>query len=192
MIRFNQSWCIQKPLPNDSVVGLPTLRVRDVSLGAVSKHLGQYQDVVERLCALLHEQKYTLVSITNEFLQPGTGTCLDTGWHLDGRMVQDAPEHYALVCFGDDGARTMFCDVPFSGQIPVAPTTQEGRQQLFGRLMQRDLENEAGGFEIPNGAPITYTTFDFHKGRRVLTAGRRILIRVMTSNLIRPKPFSLR
>lgn len=66
-------------------------------------------------------------------------------------MVQDSPEHYALVCFGDDGARTMFCDEPFSGQIPVAPTTQEGRQHLFGRLMQRDLENESGGFEIQNG-----------------------------------------
>jgi hypothetical protein len=55
--------------------------------------------------------------------------------------------------------------------------------------MQRDLENESGGFEIPNGTPVTYTTFDFHKGRRVFTSARRTLIRVMSSDLIKPKPF---
>jgi hypothetical protein len=192
VIGFNQTWCIEKPLPDVLAEPLPDVRIRDASRSAIAKYLGEYEAVVEHLFSLIPEKRHQVVSITSEILHPGRNTCLDIGWHLDGRMQRDDPEHYALVCFGDDGFRTMFCADRIVGQIPVTPTTVEGRHQLFGKLMQRDLHNESGGIEIPNGQPVVYTTFDFHKGRQVITTGRRVLIRVMSSNLIKAKPFSFR
>lgn len=85
-------------------------------------------------------------------------------------MQQDDAERYALVCFGDDGVRTIFCAERIAVQIPVTKTTVEGRNP-FWKLMQRDLKNESGSIEIPNGRRVIFTTVEFHKGRQAISAG---------------------
>ncbi|WP_445766742.1 hypothetical protein [Rheinheimera sp.] len=191
MIRFNQTWRLTKPLPF-MAEALPDTKVRDVTVSAISKHLPQYEAIVQSLLAMLPQKRYSLVTISAERLSQGQGSCVDTSWHLDGKMDATSPEHYALVCFADDGNRTLFCDEQVIGWINKTPESIEERRALFGGLLKRDLHCESGGIEIPNATPVIYSTFDFHKGRNVQYAGRRVLVRVMTSDLIRPKPFSLR
>lgn len=177
------------PLSFNWTEGVQAVKAKDVSMQVVEKHFPKYLELAKTLAALLPAKKYLSVTISAKDYRVGESTCLDTGWHTDGLMNQDDPEHYAIVCFGPDGSRTMFCVEPLTGYINETPSNIQERIQFFGNLMQRDLNNEAGGLEVPHGCPITYTTFDVHKGRKVCIAGKRVFIRVMASNHIKPKPF---
>jgi hypothetical protein len=105
-------------------------------------------------------------------------------------MNNDNQEQYVMWCYGEDGLRTAFHTKTINYPTDIVqPNTIEGRHALFSRILGHSLDNEDADFttQIPNQTPVSYTTFDFHKGRIATKPGSRILIRVMCSDTIRPK-----
>lgn len=190
-IAYNASIQQHAPVSIDADA-LPAINVKDVKLAHFIKAYPQYAPLVESLASMVEPRRYLSVSVHVTNFQTSKRSCLDTGWHLDGKMNSNDPEQYALICFGPDGTRTMFHQHTFdSNAVKTAPSDMEGRRELFTHILGHDLHDESKGFEVGNGVPITYTTFDFHKGR-IANSGRRVFIRVMSSNVIRHKALKRR
>lgn len=155
----------------------------------VERKFPEIKPLLDYLFTLLPERKkHEMVDVFKVDLTSKKGTCVDTGWHLDGKMNPDDLEHYAIWSEGD--FRTLFHQGRLKGVINEFPKNPNARHELFSKLLGHDLNDETKGFEIPNRVPVVYSTFDFHKGRVATHDCQRVFVRVMTSNVIKPKPFT--
>jgi hypothetical protein len=170
------------------VTMLPKVRVKNASVNWVNANLPEYACLVGELMAVIPEKRFQLVDISYANLHAGQGTCVDTGWHLDGRMDEEDQEHYALWCYGSDDSRTLFHKSRIEHKRICQPKTIEARHSLFSDILKHRLDDEDMNFSfvVPDQTPVSYSTFDFHKGRRSDSAGTRVLVRVMSSNHIKP------
>ncbi|MBT42570.1 MAG: hypothetical protein CMF12_08605 [Idiomarina sp.] len=192
MARFNQSITTGEALTLDASV-LPVVNVWSASPKKVVQRYPQYQVIVDTLRAMLSTKRFETLSISHQNFTRGAASCSDTGWHVDGRMNPDNPDEYALICFGADGMRTMFHDRAITTDIPNSViNSPQSRATTFKTILEHDLHDESVGFEVPHATPVAYTCFDFHKGRRITSAGQRLLIRLSVSDFIKPRPVKIR
>src|SRR5690554_4705091 len=184
---YNASFTFGSPLTIPVTAASP-MKARNIALERFVSMHPQYGDIVHHMASKLPEKRFMSVSMSAQLFndkQP-MNTCVDTGWHLDGRMNPNDVDHYALICFGDDGTRTLFHRLTLDCEtVTSIPKTPAERQALFSSLLAHDLHDESVGFEVPNATPVYYTTFDFHKGRAVKKPASRLFIRVLSSNHIR-------
>lgn len=189
MQSFNNEWVVNEPFDVD-IATLPHINLKDADYGAVVRHLPEYEELLKHLFSLIPKKRYRLVDISFGAFNEGSTTCKDTGWHIDGKMDKDQKEDYAIWCDADDGLRTAFYKVPINSQAPMTqPTSIAARHALFESILKHSLLIEAPEltYEIPRQTPVSYRSFDFHKGRVATNKGKRVFIRVMTSHVIRPK-----
>jgi hypothetical protein len=167
--------------------GLEGIAVKDGSKGVVLKRYPQLEPLVEHLFGLLPDKKFKNVDVFHLDFSKESKTCKNADWHLDGKMLTESPEHYAIWCDGD--YRTKFMHTPMQVEKDRIEAAQGfSRFVFFKEFLGKDLHNDELGEEVPNKTPISYTTFDFHKGRNVTAPeGERFFIRVMTSDFIAPK-----
>ena len=188
MTRFNAGVRLGEELSLNARA-LPHVTVKNVGLARFLERYPEYLDVTEALRSMLPEEKrFLTISVWSQHLKKGANTCVNTGWHLDGKMNPGDLEHYALVCFADDGLRTMFHGSTLTVSMPEinSPVAPDGRDELFQQILKHDLHDESFGWEIPNATPVGYSALDFHKGRQSVVSGHRTFVRLMTSNAIRP------
>ncbi|MBE0468073.1 MAG: hypothetical protein IBX55_01020 [Methyloprofundus sp.] len=187
MVRLNQTHELRHPFifnPNH----IKGLKIKDASPKKVIQNHPELEPIINHLFSLIPNQKHLLVDINHTDFSKENLTCRNSDWHLDGRMIEDFPEHYAIWSAGE--FRTKFMDQVIQASSEMLELTNPlSRFKIFHDLLGEDLKNDEMGFEVPEMTPITYTTFDFHKGRKVKTrTGDRFFIRVMSSNYIRPRP----
>lgn len=164
---INFSW-------NEGLIGL-----KDFNLKTIQRNYKTLMPLVEPLVDILPvKKKYILVDFFEQELKPNTGTCVHTGWHLDGKMNVDDPEYYVIWAKGD--YRTLFANA-FESDIEI---DLSDKQKSFDSILN---SSNVSHFEVCDSVPILYNTFSFHKGRDVHSNGKRTFCRVMTSNLIEPK-----
>lgn len=186
MICYNSTVRFGEPLPV-SAEALPSIKISNIDYVLFCEAFPAYTSVVENLLSLLPKKRYAAVTVMAEYLTEGRGTCVDTCWHLDGRLSDGNQDHYALVCFGDEDVRTMFYARQFDGEAIVSPVGIEGRNSAFEAVLGHELHDERHGFVVPNSVPVVYTSLDFHKGRVATRRTRRVLVRAMTSDVIKPQ-----
>ena len=189
MQSFNNEWAVNKAFEVD-IATLPRINLKDADYRAVVRHLPEYAKLLEHLFSLIPKKRHSLVDIAFGAFNQGSSTCKDTGWHIDGKMDKDKQEDFAIWCDADDGLRTAFYKVPINYQAPISqPTSIAGRHALFESILKHSLLDEPPEltYEIPRQTPVSYRSFDFHKGRVATDTGKRVFIRVMTSDVIRPK-----
>jgi hypothetical protein len=189
MVMFNQTSQLGNALPL-CAAGLPKgLSIRNARLELVERLYPELRPLTQALLSMVESKKYLSVSVYNQSFNDDKATCVDAGWHIDGRLNPDNPDQYALICFGEDGTRTMFHNQPREASLPAVPLqTLEARRAYFTEVLESSLDDESIGFEVPNATPIAYTTFDFHKGRVAPAGSSRLFIRLLSSDLIRPEP----
>lgn len=185
-MRYNSTVRFGQPLPVSAEV-LPNIKMSNIDAALFCVAFPAYKSIVENLLSLLPEKRYAAVTVMAEYLTEGRGTCVDTCWHLDGRLCDGNQDHYALVCFGDEDVRTMFYARQFDGDAIVSPVGIDGRNGAFEAVLGHDLHDECHGYVVPNGIPVVYTSLDFHKGRVAMHRTRRVLVRAMTSDVIKPQ-----
>jgi hypothetical protein len=164
--------------------------LKNHSRNMIERKIPELKPLLDYLFMLLPEnKKHEMVDVFKVNIDASKGTCVDTGWHLDGKMNPDDLERYCIWSEGD--FRTLFHTKKTKGEIESFPKNPSERHDLFSRLLGHDLHDESKGFEVPNCVPAVYSTLDFHKGRVATHNGQRMFVRVMTSNEIKPKPINL-
>lgn len=192
MLQFNQTITTGKTLALDASA-LPRVNAWSASPKQVLRRYPAFGPIVDTLRSMLSQKRFETLSISSQTFTKDSPTCVDTGWHVDGRMNPANPDEYALICFGSDDMRTLFHNQPMTADIPHYGINSPGnRARTFSAILGHDLHDESFGFEVPNATPIAYTTFDFHKGRRVQEHGQRLLIRLSVSDFIKPRSMKMR
>lgn len=108
--------------------------------------------------------------------EPGMKTCRDTRWHVDGDPRKD--NRYAIWASGPN--RTEFLSEPFD--LPELPEEREEQN----RLLEETLSSRSVR-EIPDGEHILYDSRTPHRGVVCRESGRRVFLRLMATNYIKPK-----
>lgn len=161
--------------------------LKDCSRKVVERQYPEMKVLLDHLFSLIPQKKFALVDVFHLDFKDAQKTCVNSDWHLDGKMRVDNPEHYAI--WAEGGCLTKFMVEP----MVVCREEMESRNAFnrfafFRKTLGSHFHDDDIGFEIIERQPISYTTFDFHKGRNIPTReGERFFCRVMTSDFFRPK-----
>jgi hypothetical protein len=120
----------------------------------------------------------TIVDVKFHDLPPDNHTCIP-GWHIDGSLLSSSnaiPEQYLLYVCGED-SMTEFCldrvEVPKS----------------LDAVAIIKAHKDEGVFRMRSGQAIRYDGLQMHRGTPAGKGGKRLLIRLMTSPVIRGQSY---
>jgi hypothetical protein len=151
--------------------------VKDMALGHFLRKFPELSETLGSMRARLPEgYRAYLVDYVVMDCVPGTGTCRDTRWHVDGDPRRD--NLYVLRVEGPN--RTEFLLDPV--ELPELP---EGREEQ-NRLLE-DLLKDRLPLRIPEGEERVYDSRTPHRGVLCDEPGRRTFLRLMATNYIKPK-----
>lgn len=153
--------------------------VKDFDLNKFSTRFPEIKPLLKEMKSHIDEifSYYLVDLIINEY-KSGEKTCRDVRYHLDGDFNKN--NQYCIWLSGKN--RTIFSIEPiiFSG-FPL----DRNQQSIF-------LDNflkEKSCFEAPDETIIKYDSLTPHKGVICKEPGRRVLLRLMGTNYIKPKNF---
>jgi hypothetical protein len=151
--------------------------VKDMSLSRFLSSFPEFSELAgEMRKCLPGGHKFYLVDFIVKECVPGDRTCRDVRWHVDGDFDKD--NHYVLWAKGPN--RTQFpAQIP---QIDELPSDREQQNRFLEKLMEG---REA--FEIPEQTMVSYDSRIPHRGVICKTEGKRLFIRMMATNYIKPK-----
>jgi len=117
---------------------------------------------------------YLVDFIVKECVQ-GDRTCKDVRWHVDGDFEKD--NRYVLWAKGPN--RTQF---PQNPHVDTLPHDREQQSRFLEKFMEgKDF------FEVPEQTMVSYDSRTPHRGVICKTEGKRLFIRMMATNYIKPK-----
>lgn len=150
---------------------------KDWGILAFCRRFPDFAGLADRMCEHLPSgYNNYLVDMMVHDCRPGVRTCKDIRWHFDGDYAGD--NRYVLWVRGPN--RTEFLkDSPDFVGLPE----DRGSQNLF-------LEKMLAGAVVvsaPDQAMVGYGSKVAHKGIICKETGRRVFLRAMASNYIRPK-----
>lgn len=151
--------------------------VKDMELGRFVRKFPEWYSLVAEMRLMLPEG-YTnyLVDLVVMDCEPGSNTCRDTRWHVDGDPKRD--NKYALWVSGPN--RTMFLAEPFD--LPGLPEGREEQNELLEELLA-----DKDSLRIPDGEVMLYDSRTPHRGVVCDERGQRRFLRLMATNYIKPK-----
>jgi hypothetical protein len=115
-----------------------------------------------------------LVDVKFHSLTEGSITCIP-GWHIDGSLLTSVnfkPEQYLLYVCGDS-AMTEFCE-----DIITVPKSRDSIKAIH-RYEASKIS------QLKSGWNAKYDATNMHRGTQSATTGERLLIRMMTSHVIK-------
>lgn len=151
--------------------------VKDMELHKFSRKFPEMAGVAHEMRSRLPEgYSHYLVDYVVMDCEPGMDTCRDTRWHVDGDPRRD--NRYALWVSGPN--RTLFPAEPV--ELPELPEGREEQNRLLEEMMAgRDY------LRIPDGEAVLYDSRTPHRGVACDETGRRVFLRLMATNYIKPK-----
>lgn len=123
--------------------------------------------------------KNYLVDFIAKDYKRGEKTCKDVRYHVDGDFNKD--NEYCIWLCGEN--RTIFSEekIDFNN----FPTDREYQNNFLDYILQ-----DKSCFEIPEKTILVYDSLTPHKGVVCKTPGKRVLVRLMATNYIKPKNFT--
>lgn len=147
---------------------------------ALAKFLSKFPKFSELACemrkALPDGYQHYLVDFIVKECVPGDRTCKDVRWHVDG--VYEKDNRYVLWAKGPN--RTQF-----PAQIPQIDSFPSDREQQ-NRFLEKFMEGREV-FEVPEQTMVSYDSRTPHRGVICKTEGKRLFVRMMATNYIKPK-----
>ena len=151
--------------------------VKDMNLPRFLSSFPEFSELAgEMRKCLPGGHKFYLVDFIVKECVPGDRTCRDVRWHVDGDFNKD--NHYVLWAKGPN--RTQF-----PAQIPQIDLLPEDREQQ-NRFLEKLMEGREA-FEVPEQTMVSYDSRIPHRGVICKTEGKRLFIRMMATNYIKPK-----
>lgn len=150
--------------------------VKDMELGKFVRKFPEWESLASEMRSMLPERQNYLVDLVVMDCEPGVNTCRDTRWHVDGDSRKD--NRYALWVSGPN--RTEFLAEPFD--LPELPEAREEQNRLLEELLADKVP-----LRIPDGEAIVYDSRTPHRGVVCEEWGRRVFLRLMATNYIKPK-----
>lgn len=86
-MRYNSTVGLGEPLPV-AAEALPNVKVHNAEIDAFLGAHPEYEPVVSALLALLPKKRYMSVMVMAETVRVGNRTCVDSQWHVDGRLSE--------------------------------------------------------------------------------------------------------
>jgi hypothetical protein len=150
---------------------------KDWGILAFTRRFPDFAGLAERMCEHLpYGYNNYLVDMMVHDCVPGTRTCKDVRWHFDGDYDKD--NKYVLWVKGPN--RTEFVrDIPEFEELP------EDREHQ-NRLLEKMLAG-AVVLTAPDQGMVMYDSRVPHRGILCRETGRRVFLRAMASNYIRPR-----
>lgn len=148
---------------------------KDWDLSRFLRKFPHMADVVSSMRGHLPEREHVLVDMIVKVHVPGDSTCKDVRWHFDGDY--GGTNAYALWARGPN--RTEFPET-----IPELdpPSDRESQNRYLEGLGLR-------GVEVPEMHVATYDSTVPHRGVVCGVPGKRIFLRVVSTDTIKPKNF---
>lgn len=132
--------------------------------------------ISEMLNCLNPGYKNYLVDFIVKDYNKGEKTCKDIRYHVDGDFDKD--NQYCIWLCGEN--RTIFSKETID--FTKFPQDRNEQSNLLEQIL-RDKEC----FEIPEKNILVYNSLTAHKGVACRNSGRRVLVRLMGTNYIKPK-----
>jgi hypothetical protein len=151
--------------------------VKDMAFARFLSKFPRFSDLACEMRKVLPDgyQHYLVDFIVKECV-PGDRTCKDVRWHVDGEFDKD--NKYVLWARGPN--RTLF--PAQTTQIDMFPSDREQQNRFLEKLMEdRDF------FEVPEQTMVSYDSRTPHRGVICKTEGKRLFVRMMATNYIKPK-----
>lgn len=168
------------PSPDD----LPARGLRNASLEAVRAAATPYLAKLLDLAPLVGDRRHVLVELRVTDLEPGV-TPGQATWHIDtvGEPWHDsAPERHHLFV-GSDACLPEFLAEPVTLDVP-ADGGAYARMQALDDLLRALAPATV---VAPSCRFVTYGRLSLHRARPALRAGRRLLLRVTETDVVRPR-----
>ena len=153
--------------------------VKDYSFNKFVKDFPEFSDLLLRMKTHLNnDHEYYLVDLIIKEHKKNQKTCVDVRYHVDGEY--ESNNQYCLWVSGPN--RTLFPKEQFN--LEGFPSSRND-QNNFLELFLKDKES----FEVPEETFVLYSSKDPHKGVVCEKDGRRIFVRLMATDYIKPKNF---
>lgn len=150
--------------------------VKDCSLVDFRKKFKEFDDLAAKMRNCLpNGYKYYLVDLVIQDCKPNQTTCRDIRWHFDGDFHKD--NKYVLWVKGPN--RTQFPKIIGSFDPPAG--REEQNEYLEKNLAHIEVD------DVPDSTIVAYDSTTPHRGVKCKESGRRVFVRMMASNYIKPK-----
>jgi hypothetical protein len=151
------------------------IMVKDCELKSFRKRFPDFSPLLDEMRSFLPDgYKFYLVDFIVQDCLPGAQTCRDVRWHFDGDFYKD--NKYALWVKGPN--RTEFPRT--TPELPEIPPDRESQNVLLENIIP-------DGVEVAEQTIIGYDSTTPHRGVVCKESGRRMFVRIMASNYIKPK-----
>lgn len=149
--------------------------VKDSNLVDFERKFGQIKPLIHQMRNNLPDgYRFYLVDLIVQNCLPGVKTCRDIRWHFDGDFHKE--NKYALWVKGPN--RTQFAP-----SIQLDPPEGREQQNQYLEKILADIEP----ITVPDSTIVVYDSTTPHRGVECSEVGKRVFIRVLASNYIRPK-----
>ena len=149
--------------------------VKDMLLDRFNKKFPEFDGLSARMRSLLPDgYKHYLVDFIVQDCVPGFKTCRDTRWHVDGNFEGD--NKYVLWASGPNRTEFPVQTPDLSGM----PADRESQNAWLEGVMGE-------GSEVPDQTIVSYDSKTPHRGVVCRESGRRLFVRMMATNYIKPK-----
>lgn len=157
-----------------------SLALKDFSPEKAKKVVPELSPIIDHLVSLLPVKAYFTVDVMmHNFVKDGQ-TCVDVSPHVDG-----VGNEYVIWSIGDFRTEFLITDL----DIPELGVLEP---MLVKPLIRKAiLENDVCFVEAPESVPMRYDSRCIHRGRRARAGSKRLMIRVCSSNYIKPKNVNL-
>jgi hypothetical protein len=153
--------------------------VKDYDYNKFIKKFVDFEKIVcEMKAKIKNDFSFYLVDLIIKNHKIGEKTCTDVRYHLDGNFELD--NQYCIYCEGSN--RTIFCNEKIN--FENFPKDRESQN----RLLEEFLKSK-DSYEIPEKEYIVYDSKTPHKGVVCKEKGKRVFIRLMGTNYIKPKNY---
>lgn len=153
--------------------------VKDYDYNKFMKKFVNFEKIVcEMKTKIKDDFSFYLMDLIIKNHKVGEKTCTDIRYHLDGDP--DLNNQYCIYCEGKN--RTIFCNEKIN--LENFPKDRNSQNNLL-EIMLKDK----GSYEIPEREFILYDSKTPHKGVICKEEGRRVFIRLMGTNYIKPKNY---
>jgi hypothetical protein len=157
-----------------------TLLMKDFSVKKIKEKLPELSFVIDHLIGLVPIKRYITVDVMKHNFKNEGNTCRDGSFHIDGLN-----NNYAMWVIGDFRTEFLMEEVFIDGlgsekPIEINPKLKYLIDDTFHKIQ-----------EIDESTPFVYDSRCIHRGRVAAKGSKRILVRVCSSDYIRPKNVDL-
>lgn len=153
-----------------------TVKLKDFCPERIKKIVPELSSTINNLISLVKKKNYITIDVMkHNFIARGK-TCTDISYHVDG-----VDNEYIIWSIGDFRTEFLVDPILIPGLGKLSP------RELAKPIFELTKKNNLHFMEAPSSVPIKYDSYCIHRGRIAEAGHKRVMIRVCSSDYIKPK-----